>query len=155
MLWVSTARTEPMTGWGARSLIRDAYLEIHHPVRHKGHHHRQNLHQHLEVGHVFLWRRSRLVRPLGRQQVGIFRVPVRPQGEKKDSHNLTLSRTTVMVSTSTTLLPGSPWEGDSEVAQLVKVLAFNLSLIPWVHTVDKEPIPCSRVSQHSSPPVHC
>lgn len=96
MLQAFTAKAEPMRGWDARSQIRrrGAYLEIYHPVRHEGHHHRQELHQHLEVGHVFLWRRTPWVRPLIRQQKGTFRVSVRPQGEKqKNSHNSTLSST--------------------------------------------------------------
>lgn len=80
MLQAFTAKAEPMRGWDARPQIRRrrAYLEIYHPVRHKRHHHRQELHQHLEVGHVFLWRRTPWVRPLVRQQKGTFRVSVRP-----------------------------------------------------------------------------
>lgn len=90
MLQAFTAKAEPMRGWNARPQIRrwGAYLEIYHPVRHEGHHHRQELHHHLEVGHVFLWRRTLWVRPLVRQQKGTFRVSVRPQERNKKQPQL-------------------------------------------------------------------
>lgn len=140
-LQASMAGAEPMRAWGARPQIRRqrGYLEIHHPVRHKGHHHRQELHQHLEVGHVFLWRRTPLVRPLIRQQVGTLRVPVihRKRREKKDSHNSALDSTKATISTSTILLPGSPLRA-SEMTQLRKAFAFNLSFVPRAHTMGGE-----------------
>lgn len=57
---------------------RGAHLEIHHPVGHQGHHDGQELHQHPEVGDVFLGGRARLVRPLVRQQPGALRVSGTP-----------------------------------------------------------------------------
>lgn len=93
MLQAFTAKAEPMRGWDARPQIRrwGTYLEIYHPVRHESHHHRQELHQHLEVGHVFLWRRTPWVRPLVRQQKGTFRVSVRPQERNKKTATPQLS----------------------------------------------------------------
>lgn len=62
---------------------RHAHLEVHHPVGHQGHHDGQDLHQHPEVGHVFLGGRSRLVRPLVRQQLGALRVSMGQQRKRQ------------------------------------------------------------------------
>lgn len=58
---------------------RGAHLEVHHPVGHQGHHDRQDLHQHPEIGDVLFGGRARLGRPLVRQQLGALGVSVGQQ----------------------------------------------------------------------------